>query len=63
MEEFTTAEKKLNEMLAKKRALDKQIATIQVSIYALETAYLEETPYGNVVKVNHSLRNYSHGGI
>lgn len=51
---YVEAEKELQELIQKKKDLDRQISGIEVSIYALETAYLEETPYGNVVKViNH----------
>ena len=52
MDAFTEAEKNLNELIAKKRIMDKQLCAIELSIYSLETAYLEETPYGNAIKVD-----------
>lgn len=51
MDAFNDAELKLNALLAKKRVIDKQICAIEVSIFSLETAYIEETPHGNVIKV------------
>ncbi|KAL2919488.1 Chromatin modification-related protein meaf6 [Polyrhizophydium stewartii] len=47
---LTEAERELADLIAKKRQLDKSLASIEASIYALEGSYLEETQYGNIVR-------------
>eukprot|EP00842_Homolaphlyctis_polyrhiza_P001756 jgi/Hompol1/2581/HPOL_001425-RA len=50
MNALTDAERELSELLTRKRQLDKNLAGIEASIYALEGSYLEESQYGNIVR-------------
>ncbi|KAH6569546.1 hypothetical protein BSLG_001748 [Batrachochytrium salamandrivorans] len=44
------ADKELAELQQKKKLLDKSLANIEQSIYALEGSYLDESQYGNIVR-------------
>ncbi|KAK0731256.1 histone acetyltransferase subunit NuA4-domain-containing protein [Lasiosphaeris hirsuta] len=48
----------LKELIARKRALEKRIATQEDSIYSKETEYLETTPSGNIIT---GFDNYTKG--
>ncbi|TPX33305.1 hypothetical protein SmJEL517_g03739 [Synchytrium microbalum] len=51
MDQLTEAEKTLQDLVTKKKIIDKQLATVEASIYALEESYLTDTQqYGNVVR-------------
>ena len=44
------AEQELASLLARKKELDKQLISVEHSIYALESAYLSETSgFGNII--------------
>jgi len=60
-EAYQKNEDEITLLIEKKKALDAQIAGIEVSIYGLETAYLDETPYGNIVKVLNALNSLLKG--
>jgi hypothetical protein len=42
--------KELHESLQKRRQLERQLATLEDNVYKLETAYIEETQAGNIIK-------------
>ncbi|RKP36129.1 histone acetyltransferase subunit NuA4-domain-containing protein, partial [Dimargaris cristalligena] len=44
------AEKELNDLLARKRQVDRNLANLEASIYAYEGTYLEDTHQGNIVR-------------
>ncbi|TPX48883.1 hypothetical protein SeMB42_g02827 [Synchytrium endobioticum] len=59
MDHLTEAEKILSDLVHKKKQLDKQLAGVEASIYALEESYLTDTQqYGNVVR---GFDGYLHG--
>jgi chromatin modification-related protein EAF6 len=43
-------EKQLLELIAKRAMLERNLGTIESQIYTLEHSYLEETPFGNIVR-------------
>ncbi|KAI8617881.1 histone acetyltransferase subunit NuA4-domain-containing protein [Chytriomyces sp. MP71] len=55
---MAAVEKELQDLLAKKKQLDRQLATIETSIYTYEGSYLDD-PLGNIVK---GYDGYVHGG-
>ncbi|KAI8837607.1 histone acetyltransferase subunit NuA4-domain-containing protein [Chytriomyces cf. hyalinus JEL632] len=48
-EKLAVVEKELQDLLAKKKLLDRQLASIESNIYTYEGSYLDN-PYGNIVK-------------
>lgn len=56
--EYEKVKKNLKELIAKKRAMDKSLNTLEEQLYKLEGAYLEDTPSGNVVR---GFENYVKG--
>ncbi|KAI9209719.1 histone acetyltransferase subunit NuA4-domain-containing protein [Polychytrium aggregatum] len=50
-ETLEEAERDLAELIARKRGVDKSLASIEANIYALEGAYLEDTHlHGNIIR-------------
>ncbi|KAJ3071890.1 hypothetical protein HDU98_004651 [Podochytrium sp. JEL0797] len=56
-EKLSLVEKELQDLLAKKKQLDRQLATIEANIYTYEGSYLDD-PNGNIVK---GYDGYVHG--
>ncbi|KAJ3252552.1 hypothetical protein HK103_001404 [Boothiomyces macroporosus] len=50
MDDLTQAEKELTEMLQKKKQLFKNLDSIEQSLYNLETSYIEDSTYGNIIR-------------
>lgn len=58
MADLATAEHSLANLVARKKAIDKSIASLEANIYALEGSYLEDTlGYGNIIL---GFDNYMH---
>ncbi|KAI9336814.1 histone acetyltransferase subunit NuA4-domain-containing protein [Obelidium mucronatum] len=49
-EKLALVEKELQDLLAKKKMLDRQLATIESNIYSYEGSYLDDPATGNIVK-------------
>ncbi|KAJ3015160.1 UNVERIFIED_CONTAM: Chromatin modification- protein meaf6 [Siphonaria sp. JEL0065] len=56
-EKLALVEKELQDLLSKKKQLDRQLATIETNIYSYEGSYLDD-PIGNIVK---GYDGYVHG--
>jgi hypothetical protein len=50
LEDLKQAETQLKELLKKKQQMLKNLDTIENSLYNLETSYIEESNYGNILK-------------
>lgn len=50
MKTLAIIERELEEMLTKRSSLIKNLESIENSLYNLETAYIEETQYGNIIR-------------
>ncbi|ORY46522.1 NuA4-domain-containing protein [Rhizoclosmatium globosum] len=48
-EKLALVEKELQDLLARKKVLDRQLATLETNIYTYEGSYLDD-PNGNIVK-------------
>ncbi|KAJ1962123.1 chromatin modification- protein eaf6 [Dispira parvispora] len=44
------AETELQDLLVRKRQVDRNLATLEASIYAYEGSYLEDTHFGNIMR-------------
>ncbi|KAI1793261.1 NuA4-domain-containing protein [Ganoderma leucocontextum] len=55
---YDAAKKELLQALAKKRALDKQLASLEVQIYNLETTYLTDTAAHSGGNIIHGFEGY-----
>ncbi|KAK9458263.1 histone acetyltransferase subunit NuA4-domain-containing protein [Dipodascopsis uninucleata] len=47
---YEKMKKDLRDMISKKKAIDKNLASLEEQIYKYEEAYLEDTPNGNIIK-------------
>ncbi|KAJ1920993.1 chromatin modification- protein eaf6 [Tieghemiomyces parasiticus] len=49
-ETLKDAEKELQDLLTRKRQVDRNLASLEASIYAFEGSYLEDTNQGNIIR-------------
>ncbi|KAJ3053345.1 Chromatin modification- protein meaf6 [Rhizophlyctis rosea] len=49
-EMLAEAERELMELISRKKVVDKQLLELERKIFALETSYLDDTPYGNIIR-------------
>ena len=50
LHDLAKVEEELQQLLAQKQALNKNLQNIENSLYNLETSYIEDSTYGNIIK-------------
>ncbi|KAK9480173.1 histone acetyltransferase subunit NuA4-domain-containing protein [Lipomyces japonicus] len=47
---YEKLKKELRDLISKKKSVDKNLAIVEEQVFKIEGAYLEDTPYGNIIK-------------
>lgn len=50
LKDVSASEKRLTELLQRRQQLAKNLYTVENSLYNLETSYIEDTTYGNIIR-------------